>query len=109
MITTNLPFGISREIFLRLWVLDQTNKGSLRIDSISSALSESLILKHKIDYNTIKLTCKQLTNQNFSCLFIDAVKYGDFFTDINLEIAFTIAHINESIEIYNKLDIPIYE
>ncbi len=90
------------------WInADQTNKGSLRIDSISSALNESLILKHKINFNSLILTSNQLTNQNFSCLFIDAVKYGDFFTDINLEIAFTIAHINESIEIYNKIDIPI--
>ena len=112
IIFTNIFFDQNiSEVDQKNWIKwvnsDLTNRGSLRVDPISSAINKSLILKDKLNKDILKQVSKQISNHNFNCLFVDAVKYGDFFTDIHIELAHTIAHINEAIEIYKQTDIPI--
>jgi hypothetical protein len=90
------------------WVNSNTNsKGSLRLDPISSSLINSLSIKESINTDLINKCNNEITNNSYRCLFVDATIYSSLFSDVNIEISHIISHINESIEIYKSLKIPL--
>ena len=81
--------------------------GSLRADVVGSVLNDSLLALKKINVDFLESTQKNLNNKNFKCLFIDGELYGNLFDDPSVEISHTIAHLNETIEIYKNSAIEI--
>jgi methylmalonyl-CoA mutase len=92
------------------WInLHEKTNGSLRIDPISSSLSTSFLINDGVNFDKLKRITSDLKNSIFQTVFIDGTKYSNLFVDPNVEISHIISHLNESIELHKKYNIPIAE
>ena len=87
--------------------INMNANGSLRTDPIGEAIEKSLLANEKINANIIKIINSKLVNKKYNCIYVNGEKYGNLFSDQSTELTYLIAHLNETIELYKSLDIPI--